>query len=81
MSAVDEVVMDIIGRNTANMQGLQVEDCQVSFAPSSMAPPGDLVVYPHSSDVQAELITYEVSIQEGPSGLQQNLQQNSGNNL
>ena len=73
MTAVDEVVMDTVGRNTANMQGLQVEDCEVSFAPSSMEASGDLIIYPYCSQVRAEQTTNQDNTQAGPSGLQQNI--------
>ena len=78
MTSVDEVIMDIVGRDTANIQGLDVDDCDVSFAPRTMVSTTDILVYPQPSDVRAEQMSFQDSSQAGPSGLQRS---NPGNLL
>ena len=70
MTSVDERVMDTVGRNTANVRGLNVQDCAVSFAPSTLVSSADLLVFPQSSEVTAEVITHQDTAQAGPSGFQ-----------
>ena len=76
MTAVDEAVMDTVGRNSANILGLQVPDCDISFAPRTLVSSADLCVYPPSPDVTIYEITSQDTAQAGPSGVQSN---NSGN--
>ena len=69
MTLVDERVMDTIGRNTANIQGLQVEDCEVSFAQDTLSSLTEIYIYPQSSQVRAEQLTNPDTVQAGTSGL------------
>ena len=68
MTSVDEVIMDIVSCDTANIQGLDVEDCDVSFVPRTMVSTADLLVYPQPSDVRVEEVSHQDSSQAGPSG-------------